>query len=174
MRVTFLVAAVILFAAEARTGEVLKWVDERGVVHFTDNGASVPEQHRDQVDQRDLPDEPEISSGTSGDVREAAKGSGDQYGRGEDYWIQRTNEIKGQLDKVQREYRQVVLEYNELIAAYNSTSSRAKRKRYKKQIESLQDELNHRREEVERVKEILEKTLPEEAARAGASVKWVK
>ncbi len=174
MRVVYIVVAALIFASEARTGEVLRWVDERGVVHFTDNGASVPEQYRDQVDHRDLPEEREVSSGTSRDLGEATKESGNQYGRGEGYWIKRTNEVKGQLDRAQKEYRQAVMEYNELIAAYNATNSRAKKKQYKRQIESLQNEVNHRREEVERVKEILEKTLPEEAKRAGAPVEWVK
>jgi hypothetical protein len=174
MRIVFIVFAVLIFASEARTGAVLRWVDERGVVHFTDNGASVPEQYRDQVDQRNMPEEREVSSENSRDLGEATKGSGTQHGRGEDYWIKRTNEVKSQLDRAQKEYRQVVLEYNELIAAYNATNSRAKRKQYKKQIESLQHDVNQRREEVERVKEILEKALPEEAKRAGAPVEWVK
>jgi hypothetical protein len=66
------------------------------------------------------------------------------------------------------------LEYNDLVSEYNATRSRAKRRQYQKRIESLRDELDHGREEVERAKEMLQKTLPEEAARAGVPADWVK
>ena len=66
------------------------------------------------------------------------------------------------------------MEYNDVIAKYNVTRSRTKRRQYQKKLESLQDQLNQRGEDIERTKEILEKTLPEEAARAGVPVEWVK
>jgi hypothetical protein len=171
MRVSFLIMAVLLFAATGTAGEVVKWVDERGVVHFTDNAASVPEKYRQGIDRRELPEERETPSGSTQEVTEGPR---DRSGRGEDYWMNRTNESKGQLDQAQKEYRKVMLEYNELIAAYNATNSRAKRKQYQREIKSIQAKLETHRKDVERAKEMLEKTLPEEAARAGAPAEWVK
>jgi hypothetical protein len=66
------------------------------------------------------------------------------------------------------------LQYNDLVAEYNATRSRAKRRQYQKRIESLQQELNHRRQDMEKARELLEKTLPEEAERVGAPAEWVK
>ena len=174
MKGALLIMAVLLFASVGRTGEVWKWVDERGVVHFTDNAASVPEKYREHIDRRELPGEREAVSGTDQEAKEVMEEPRDRYGRGESYWVNRANEIKGQLDRIQREYEKTRLEYNDLVAKYNATRSRAKRRQCQKQIESLQDQLNRRREDIEGVKELLEKTLPEEAERAGAPAEWVK
>ncbi|UCD70537.1 MAG: DUF4124 domain-containing protein [Syntrophobacterales bacterium] len=174
MKGILMIMAFLLFASAGRTDEVLKWVDERGVVHFTDNAASVPEKYREQIDRRELPGERESVSGTAQEAKEVMEGPQDRYGRGEDYWAKRANEIKDQLDQAQREYERVRLEYNDLVAKYNATRSRAKKRQYQKQIESLQEQLNRRREDTERTKQLLEKTLPEEAERAGAPAEWVK
>jgi hypothetical protein len=174
MKGALLIMAVLLFASTGRTGQVWKWVDERGVVHFTDNAASVPEKYRERIDRRELPEERETSSGAPQEAKEAMEEPRDRYGRGEDHWINRANEVKEQLDRAQKEYERARLEYNDLVAEYNATRSRAKRRQYQKRIESLQDQLDRRREDIERAKELLEKTLPEEAERAEAPAEWVK
>ena len=174
MKRVFLIMAILLFASPGRTGEVWRWVDERGVVHFTDSPDSVPEKYRKDIDHRELPEERETSPGTTREAKEVTEEPRDRYGRGEDYWVKRANEIKGQLNRAQEEYERVRLEYNDLIAKYNATRSRAKRRQYQTEIESLQAQLDLRGEDIERTKEILEKTLPEEAERAGVPVEWVK
>jgi len=174
MKAAFLIMAILFFASTGRPNEVWQWVDERGVVHFTDSPDSVPKKYREQIDHRELPGEREESSGTAGETKGEMEKPRDRYGRGEEYWVKRTNEIKEQLNRAQKEYERVRLEYNDLIAQYNATRSRAKRRQYQKELESLQDELNGRSEDIDRTKEILEKTLPEEAERAGVPVEWVK
>ena len=174
MKWALLIIIVLLFAPVGRTGEVLKWVDERGIVHFTDNEASVPEKYRDHIDRRELRDEGEAVSGNAEETGEVMGEPRDRYGRGEGYWANRANEIRDQLERAQREYERIRLEYNDLVAEYNSIPSRAKRRDYQKRIESLQAQLNRRREDIDRSKELLEKTLPEEAENAGAPAEWVK
>jgi predicted nucleic acid-binding Zn-ribbon protein len=174
MKSVLLITAILLFASAARTGEVLKWVDERGVVHFTDNAASVPEKYRKQIDRRELPEEMGTSSEATREVKETGQEPRDRYGRGEDYWGKKANEVKNQLGQAQKEYERIRLQFNDLVAEYNATRSRAKRRQYQKRIESLQQELNHRRQDMEEAKELLEETLPEEAKRAGAPAEWVK
>jgi len=174
MKRVLLIMAILLFASAGRTGEVVKWVDERGVVHFTDNAASVPEKYREHIDRRELPEEGAPSSEATREAKEVMEEPRDRYGRGEDYWAKRANEIKDQLDRAHREYERVRLEYNDLVAEYNATRSRAKKRQYQKRIESLQEELNRRREDIDKAKELFEKTLPKEAERAGAPAEWVK
>ena len=174
MKRALLIMAVLLFASAGRTGEVLRWVDERGVVHFTDDGTSVPKEYREQIERRELPDEREAASGSAPQSKAAMEEERDRHGRGEGYWAKRAKEIKDELDRAHQEYERVRLEYNDLVAQYNATRSRAKKRQYQERIESLQEELNRRREDVDRVKELLEKALPEEAERAGASAEWVK
>jgi hypothetical protein len=175
MKEAFLIMAILLFFASAgKPGEVWKWVDERGVVHFTDNPDSVPKRYREHIDHRELLEETKESSGTAGDAKEVMEEPRDRHSRGEDYWVNRANEIKEQLNRSQREYERVRVEYNDLIAKYNATRSRAKKRQYQKKLESLQVQLNRRGEDIERTKEILDKTLPEEAERAGVPAEWVK
>lgn len=174
MKGAFLIMTILLFASTGRPNEVWKWVDETGVVHFTDNPDSVPKKYREHIDHRELPGKSEESPGATGKAKEGMEEPRDRYGRGEDYWVNRANEVKEQLNRAQKEYEQVRLEYNDLIAQYNSTRSRAKKRQYQKKLESLQGQLNRRGEDIERTKEILEKTLPEEAERAGVPTEWVK
>jgi hypothetical protein len=174
MKSVLLIVAMLLFASAARTGEVLKWVDERGVVHFTDNAASVPEKYREQIDRRELPEEMATSSEATREVKATSQEPRDRYGRGEDYWVKKANEVKSQLGRAQKEYERARLQFNDLVAEHNATRSRAKRRQYQKRIESLQQELNHRRQDMEKARELLEETLPEEAKRAGAPAEWVK
>jgi vacuolar-type H+-ATPase subunit I/STV1 len=174
MKRILLIIAVLLLASSGRTGEVLKWVDERGVVHFTDNVSSVPEKYRGRIDLKELPEETEASTIATQPDTDGGDELRDRYGRGEDYWVKRASQIKNEMDRAQRNYERVRLEYNDLVSQYNATRSRVKRRRYQKRIESLRDELDQGREEIERAKEMWEKTLPQEAARAGAPADWVK
>jgi len=174
MKGALLIMAILLFASAGRTGEVLKWVDEQGVVHFSDNVNSVPEKYREDLDLMELPEEKETVSGNEKETKEGMGEPRDRYGRGEGYWTKRADEMREQLEQAQKEYERVRLEYNDLIAEYNSTRSRAKKRQYQQRIESLRDQLHHRREDIDRSKELLEKTLAEEAERVGAPAEWVK
>ncbi len=174
MKRALLIVGFLLLASVGRTGEVLKWVDEQGVVHYTDDGASVPEKYRGQIERRELPEGKETSLGTAGETKATTGGPQDRHGRGEDYWARRTKEVKEQLDRAYKEYERVRLEYNDLIAQYNNAHSRAQKRQYQKRIESLQDELNRRRADIDKTRELLENVLPEEAGRAGAPAEWVK
>jgi hypothetical protein len=56
MKAVLVIIAVILLVSAGRAGEVYKWVDERGVVHFTDNPSAVPAKYKKYMDRRDLPE----------------------------------------------------------------------------------------------------------------------
>ncbi len=174
MKGAFLIMAIVLLASTGRPSEVWKWVDERGVVHFTDNPDSVPKKYREQIDYRALPEKRGESSAATGKAEEVLEAPRERDDRGEEYWVNRANEIKEQLNRAQKEYERVRLEYNDLVAKYNTTRSRTKRRQYQKELESLQEQLNRRGEDIEKTKDVLEKTLPEEAERAGAPAEWVK
>jgi hypothetical protein len=42
---------LFLFITELAFGEIYKWVDEKGVVHFTDDTSQIPEKYRDQMER---------------------------------------------------------------------------------------------------------------------------
>ena len=56
-RMRFLVPFIILLAvlAPSSYGQMYKWVDDKGVVHFTDDVSNIPEKYRDDAETRKSP-----------------------------------------------------------------------------------------------------------------------
>jgi hypothetical protein len=81
---------------------------------------------------------------------------------------------KRNLSRTQSEYEQLRGEYMDLLDAFDKTTSLAKRDEYKKRMESVQNEMRIRSEDILRAREMLERTLPAEAATAGAPAEWVQ
>jgi clan AA aspartic protease (TIGR02281 family) len=52
-----LVSTVLVMAASFGYGEMYKWTDEKGTVHFADDLSHVPEKHRPNVEIRRVPEE---------------------------------------------------------------------------------------------------------------------
>ncbi|MCJ7783421.1 MAG: DUF4124 domain-containing protein [Desulfobacterales bacterium] len=59
MRAWVLIGALILLPAVSPSDakEVYKWVDEKGTVHFSEDGSSVPEKYREQIEKKSVPEE---------------------------------------------------------------------------------------------------------------------
>jgi len=174
MRGILVIIAVLIFASTGMAGEYFKWIDERGVVHFTNIPSSVPQEYKDKAERRVMPTESEKSTESTQEAKQGTEESRDRYGRGRDYWLQRTNVAKGNLYRAQSEYERLRSEYRDLLDAYDKTTSLAKRDEYKKQMESVQNEMRRRSEDIFAAREMLEKTLPDDAASAGAPLEWVR
>lgn len=174
MKGVLVIIAVLVFASAGTAGEYFKWVDKRGVTHFTDIEAKVPEEYREDVERRQMPVEGEAPSESPREERKVTEEPRDRYGRGRDYWVKRTDVAKRNLYRVQSEYQQLKREYRDLLDAFDKTTSLAKRDEYKKRMESVQNEMRIRSEDILRAREMLERTLPAEAATAGAPAEWVQ
>jgi len=178
MKAVLVLIGVLVFASAGTADEYFKWTDERGVVHITNVPSSVPEEYKGEAERRVMPAESEAPSGSTresaGAMEEPTGEPKDRFGRGRDYWVSRTNEAKRRLSRAQGEYEGLRREYRDLRDAYNNTTSLAERDEYKKQMESVQVELRRRSEEIFRARELLERTLPAEAASAGAPAEWVQ
>lgn len=174
MRGILVIIAVLILVSTGTAGEYFKWIDERGIVHFTNIPSSVPQEYKDKAERRVMPTESEKSKESSREAKQGTEESRDRYGRGRDYWLQRTNVAKGNLYRAQSEYERLQKEYRDLLDAYGKTTSLAKRDEYKKQMESVQNEMRRRSEDIFAAREMLEKTLPDEAASGGAPLEWVR
>ena len=68
---TFIIFLFCLFSpVSSLSGDIFRWVDERGVVHFTDNPHNIPEKFREnilRIEAREIPKEQESSSSPSPD-----------------------------------------------------------------------------------------------------------
>ncbi len=174
MKKVLVIVAVLLLASAGTTGEVYKWMDERGVVHLTNDPTAVPAKYKEHVDRRDLPEPRGASYGSTGASKRVMEEARDRYGRDRDYWVNRTNEAKSRLYQAQIEYERLLREYDDLFDSYGDTTSLAKRDEYKNRMESVQTELRRQREDILRAKELLQITLPAAAARARAPAEWVQ
>ncbi len=174
MKGILVIIAVLVFATAGTAAEYFKWTDERGVVHFTNVETSVPEERKDDVERRVTPGGkaavPERTQSSRGVTEEPQTG----YDRGKEFWVNRTNEAKGRLSRAQGKYEQLRMEYKKTYADWEATTSLAKRDEYEKKMESLKVDLRRQGEDVNRAKQMLEVTLPEEAARAGVPAEWVQ
>jgi hypothetical protein len=174
MNKVLVIVAVLLLALAGNAGEIFQWVDERGVVHFTDNSAAVPAKYRKRMDRRDLPEATGASAESTLRSKPVVEEPRDRHGRGKGYWVNRKNEIEARLYRAEGEYKRLRSEYGALVDSYRNTSSIADRDTYRKQMEKLEVELRRQREDIRNTRELLEKTLPQEAARAQAPPKWLE
>ncbi len=68
---TFIIFLFCLFSpVSSLSGDIFRWVDERGVVHFTDNPHNIPDKFREnilRIEAREIPKELESASSLSPD-----------------------------------------------------------------------------------------------------------
>ena len=101
MKKALFVALFLLIGVELAFAQAYKWVDEKGVVHFTDDLDLVPEKYRLKIDRIGLPEEkPEVSTDTPGTPKKKEDPYKDQLGRGEDYWKGRVDEWRKKQDEL--------------------------------------------------------------------------
>jgi hypothetical protein len=156
--------------------EIYKWVDEKGVVHFTDDMTQVPEKYRPKAEE----------IGSSGADKEGTKGEGqitpkgkeeapqDQLGRGEDYWKGRVEEWKKKLGEEQDRLKTLEIKYNELIMRFNESKSSAEKGDIRKESEQVKNEMDQCRTQIQEARDMIEKKIPEEGELYKAKPEWVK
>ncbi len=54
MKQVFFIILFVFFVAEVSFSEVFKWVDEKGVVCFTDDISQIPEKYRPKAEKVEL------------------------------------------------------------------------------------------------------------------------
>lgn len=61
MRLIILVMMILAILVSSSYGEMYKWVDERGTLHFTDDPSNIPEKYRPDAETRKPPEETSTS-----------------------------------------------------------------------------------------------------------------
>jgi hypothetical protein len=81
IRVWALMAALVLLLVDipSRAKEVYKWVDEKGTVHFSEDESSVPEEYRDQLEKKSVPEEPKPPKEKVKPRKQDGKGAKDTF-----------------------------------------------------------------------------------------------
>ncbi len=172
------VLVIILFAffiSEISFAEVYKWVDEKGVVFFTDDITQIPEKYRPKAEKIGLPEEKEEIKG-EGELKSKKKEEiyKDRMGRGEDYWKGRVEEWRKKLRESEGRLEALRTKYNQLTERYNDSKSTAERGNLRKERDQVKNEMDQCKIQIEEAKEMLEKKIPEEADLYKAKPEWVK
>src|SRR4030065_238055 len=93
-----LIIMLTFLAITPSFSQVYRWIDEKGVVHFTDDFTNIPEKYRPKMDKLGVPEgKAETKPGGEPDIRKKGENYRDQLGRGEEYWKNRVEEWNKKL-----------------------------------------------------------------------------
>jgi len=157
--------------------EVYKWIDEKGIVHYTDDIMQVPEKYRPMAEEEMGLPEGKGESAIEGDSTLKKKDEGvykDRLGRGEEYWRGRVEESRKKLGVLQEKAEGLRIKYNELTERYNDSRSSTERATLRRERGQIKSEMEQNRIETEDIKDMLEKKIPEEAEIYKARPEWIK
>ena len=178
MKNILVILAVLVLTSTGMAGEYFKWVDERGVVHFTNVPSSVPEEYKGEAERRVMPSEKEAPSGSTRESTGATEATTDErkdrFGRGRDFWVNWTNEARNKLRRAQNDYNRLQREYRQTQRDLERAVSTAQRDAHRNKRDSLRDQMERRREDVRKAREELEVKIPQAASMAGAPAEWVQ
>ena len=166
---------LLLFTATLSYAQFYKWVDDKGIVHFTDDITQIPEKYRRSIEEREVKEE-RIETKEEGEAaqKKQADSYKDRLGRGEEYWKGRVEESKKKLQSLQEKVESLRLKYNELTEKFNTSKSSAERALIRNDREQIKNQMDELRVQIAEVKEILEKKIPEEASLYRAKPEWVR
>jgi hypothetical protein len=167
---------LLMFSSPGYAMTAYKWVDEKGVLGFTDDLGIVPPEYRDQVSIEVTEETPSVRVSASPQAAplKIEEAKTDIYGLGETYWRERIRPWKDQLKEATENYERV---HKKFIESAEELSQRryGSRTQVKMNIIEL-DRLNMDRmgyeAQIEEAKEKLAK-ISNEAKESGADPEWI-
>lgn len=166
----------IFLISQLSFAQVYKWVDEKGVTHFTDDMTQIPDKYRPKAqgirssqENEDTMVEEEKASNKKGDSYHT-----DQLGRGEDYWKGLVEEWRRRLRELQEKLEALRVKYNELTQRHNDSKSTGVRTSLRNERDLVKNEIDQCKTQIEEARSVLEKKIPEEAELYKANPEWVK
>jgi Domain of unknown function (DUF4124) len=169
-------------------GQMYKWTDQQGTVHFTDNVSHIPPAYRAKAQlletsppsQPSAPATPSEESATPPPAASApaettpTAAPQDRLGRGADYWQSLAKGWSTQLRQSMLERDRLQLLYDRLRAVADNTRDVWERGRLEAQVARLQQAIVEIDQRIQEAQEMLQTTLPAEARRLGADPDWLK
>ncbi len=174
-RTPFIILFIFFLISQASFAQVYRWVDEKGVTHFTDDMTQVPEKNRPKAESIEVPQEKEDTK-VEGEL--TPKKNEDPYkdrsGRGEAYWKGRVQEWRKKLGEQQDKLDVLTTKYNGLIEKFNESRSTAERANLRRDRDQIKNEIDQCKAQIEEAKGMIEKKIPEEAELYKAKPEWIK
>lgn len=175
MRQILFITLLIFLISQVSFAQVYKWVDEKGVTHFTDDMTQVPEKYRPRTESIETPQEKEDAK-IEGEIAPEKKQDSfkDRLGRGEDYWKGRVEEWRKKLRELQDKLEVLRTKYNGLTERHNDSRSTGVRADLRRERDQVKSEIDQCKTQIEEARGMLEKKIPEEAELYKAKAEWVR
>jgi hypothetical protein len=173
-RILFITILLVCFFSDFLFAEVYRWVDDKGVVYFTDDITLVPEKYRPKTEKRGVSEHQEETRVENESPKKKDEPYRDRLGRGEEYWKGRVEEWRRKLKESQVKLEALRLKYNELTERFNDSKSSAERGNIRKERDQVKSEMDQSKIHIEEAKEVLERKIPEEADLYKAKPEWVR
>lgn len=172
--------------------EIYKWIDEQGVIHFTDDYTKIPEKYRKKklkvIEETPLPppaQQPTISSSGEGPKTSAEQTKEERRERGDiridneghdrAWWQAQIATWKQKRDQAIAQRKELEARYEVLVRrAYNPAFGQRGRRSLQGELKAVEDRLTQLQLAIDEANEMLEKKLPAQAAEAGAPSEWLQ
>jgi uncharacterized protein DUF4124 len=170
---------------ELAGGQLYKWTDRQGNVHFTDNPSRIPAEYRSQVEvEQASPPNPlaapsDAPAQASPDAAAPSEPPApvpprDLLGRGPDYWQQLAQHWSTRLQQSIHERDRLQLLYNYTRNLASSTRDVFDRGRIQADVVRLEKAIGEAEAQIREAETMLGTALPLEARRLGANPDWLK
>lgn len=172
----FCLLFLFVFASSAYAEAIYKWLDEKGVVNYTDDYGKVPSEYRQRVEVKIIEDiqKPGTFASPQTLLQEGKEIKTDIYGRDENWWREKVRPLKKRLNEATENYEN---QRNKFMGKTTEFSGRfGSRTQYKmnvRELNRINAEMNKYESQVVEAKEMLEK-LSKEAEESKANPDWLK
>jgi hypothetical protein len=165
-----------LLAASFSYGQVYKWVDDSGTIHFTDDPAKVPEHYWDRVEEKKTIEKEGQTPSLEGKwpKRRVQREPTDRFGRRESWWRDRASKWWVQLENATSQHLRVTKEIEEAEKVLDKARNDGKRRRYRRKIGRLREEDEKYKAEIDEAKHMLNDVLLDEARMTDADPSWLR
>ncbi len=177
MRWFVLIPLMILLTSTLQAHTFYKWVDEKGIVNYTDDYSNIPPAHRDRVEIEWVHEEgptPPIQKMTPQKREEIRK---DIWGQGETYWKGKVRPWKEFLKTAEANYEKAHQKFMEKAMEFSRSRfgswSKTQYKLNIIELDRLKGEMIKYADQIAEAREAMEK-ISKEAKEARANPDWLK
>ena len=175
MKKSLFAVAIVLFFFQVSFAQVYKWIDEKGVAHFTDDYTQVPEKYRSRSEKIGMSEERgEAKADAENNPKKREETYKDRMGRGEAYWKGQVEQWRARLNDLQHKLDALRAKYNGLTERFNASRNTAERGSLRGERDQVKNEMDACKAEMEEANGMLEKKIPEEAELNKAKSEWIK
>jgi hypothetical protein len=171
----WILIAILLFAVPLQSAVLYRWVDNAGVMHFTDDISNVPAAYRDQVRIEKTKDTEQPA--TPSTPQEPPKGpdTSTDMSQDEALWRARVRPLNQRLKEATENYERVkgnFIQKSEELTG-RRFGSRTQIKMNVAELDQLRQEVEKCEDEIAQLKNMLKK-ISDEAQASGANPEWLQ